>query len=203
MAKTDSKKRAEMMVKEWKKSRCTTRSLNDLIEMELLHDQELGGWRASEGESYPDPRASEIVVFEDLFKRGFGVPVHPFLQGLLLFYEIGICNLHPNSIPLVSTSIHLYEAFVGIEPHFNLFRYLFCLRKKGAVGGSKIVGGAYLNLRDEMKNRCLSCPWNTSLTEWYRRWFYNRDKPSSVMFCDVGYVLEKRASWMHHPEYTS
>ena len=141
------------MAKEWKKSRSTTRSLNNLVEMGLLHDQEFGGWRAPEGESYPDPRASEIVVFEDFFKRGFGVPVHPFLQSLLLYYEIGICNLHPNSILLMVTFIHLCEAFVGIEPHFDLFRYLFCLRKKGVVGGSKIAGGVYLNLRDGMKNR--------------------------------------------------
>ena len=45
MAKSDSKKRAEMMAKEWKKSQCTTRSLNDLVEMGLLHNQELGGRR--------------------------------------------------------------------------------------------------------------------------------------------------------------
>ena len=88
--------------------------------MGLLHNQELGGWRAPEGESYLD-RAVEIVVFEDFFKRGFGVPVHPFLQGLLLYYEIGICNLHPNSILIVGTFIHLSEAFISIEPHFNLF----------------------------------------------------------------------------------
>jgi hypothetical protein len=143
MAKSDSKKRAEMMAKEWKKSKSTTKSSNELVEMGHQHNQELGGWRAPSGESFPDPRPSEIVVFEDFFKRGFGVLVHPFLQGLLLYYEIGICNLHPNSILLVATFIHLCEAFVGIEPHFNLFRYLFCLRKKGAVGGSKIAGGVY------------------------------------------------------------
>jgi len=55
MAKSDLKKSAEMMAKEWKKSRSTTRSLNDLVQMGLLHDQELGGWRALEGKSYPDP----------------------------------------------------------------------------------------------------------------------------------------------------
>jgi len=43
MAKSDVKKRSEMMAKEWIKSRCTTRSLNDLVEMGLLHNQELGG----------------------------------------------------------------------------------------------------------------------------------------------------------------
>jgi len=99
MVKSDSKKRAQMMAKEWKKSRSNTRSLNDLVGMGLLHNHELGGWRAPEGESYPEPCAGEIIVFEDYFKRGFRVPIHPFLQGLLLYYEIGICNLHPNSIP--------------------------------------------------------------------------------------------------------
>jgi len=107
MAKSDSKKRAKMMAKESKKSRSTTRSLNNLVGMGLLHNQELSGWRAPEGESYPDPCAGEIVVFEDYFKRGFGVPVHPFLQGILLYYEIRNCNVHPNFILLISTSIHL------------------------------------------------------------------------------------------------
>jgi len=73
------------------------------------------------------------------------------------------------------------------------------LRKKGAVGGSKIAGGVYLNLRDGMKNRYISCPWNTSLTEWYRRWFYIKEEPSSTTFCDIGYVPEKLTD---RPEYT-
>jgi len=55
MAKCDSKKRAKMMAKEWKKSRSNTRSLNDLVEKGLLHNQELGGWRAPEGESCNTP----------------------------------------------------------------------------------------------------------------------------------------------------
>jgi len=118
------------------------------------------------------------------------------------YYEITICNLHPNSILLVATFIHLCEAFVGIEPHFDLFCYLFCLMKKGAVGGSKIAGGVYLNLRDGLNNRYLSCPWNTSLTKWYKRWFYIREEPGSATFCDVGYIPKKRVSWTDWPEYT-
>jgi hypothetical protein len=135
MAKTEAQKRAEVM-KEWWKSKSTEWSINDLISLGVLHDKVLGGWRASDSESFPDPQPGEIVVFEDFFKRGFGVPIHPFLQGLCMYYEIGICNLHPNSILLVSTFIHLCEVFCGFDPHFNLFRYLFCLRKKGSKGGS-------------------------------------------------------------------
>jgi hypothetical protein len=119
----------------------TESSINELASLGVLHDKELGGWRASESESFPDPQPSEIVVFEDFFERGFGVPVHPFLQGLCLYYEIGICNLHPNSILLVSTFIHLCEAFGGFLPHFDLFRYLFYLQKKGSRGVLRLPAG--------------------------------------------------------------
>ena len=45
MAKSDSKKRAKMMAKELKKSKSTTKSIKELVEMGHLHNQELGGWR--------------------------------------------------------------------------------------------------------------------------------------------------------------
>jgi len=35
-----------------------------------------------------------------------------------------------------------------------------------------------------MKNCYLSYPWNTSLIEWYKRWFYIREEPGSATFCD-------------------
>jgi hypothetical protein len=74
--------------------------------MGVLHAQELAGWRAPNLEPYPDPQGGEIVVFEEYFTHGFGVPVHPFLQGLCNYYEINICNLHPNSVLLVACFIY-------------------------------------------------------------------------------------------------
>ena len=69
---------------------------------------------------------------------GRKLPVYPFVQGLLFYYEIGICNLHPNSVLLISTFIHICEAYAGIEPHLDLFCYLFCLRKKGSHGDPRL-----------------------------------------------------------------
>jgi hypothetical protein len=110
MAKTEAVKRAKMMRKEWWKSKSTETTINDLVGLGVLHNRELVGWCPAGSDSYPNPRPGEIVVFEDFFKRGFGVPV----QGLCLFYEIGICNLHPNSILLVSVFIifvrHMWES---------------------------------------------------------------------------------------------
>ena len=91
------------------------------------------------------PNTDELVVFEDYFWRGLGFPVHPFLQDLLVFWSISLFTLHPNTVLHISIFIHFYEAFLGVLPHFNLFRHLFWLKKKGG-GDSKVVGDVYLQL---------------------------------------------------------
>ena len=78
------------------------------------------------------------------------------------FWALSLCNLHPNSILHISIFIHLYEAYLGILPHFNLFRHLFWLKKKGG-GGSKVVGDVYLQLWDGMNSEYINVPLNTSL----------------------------------------
>jgi hypothetical protein len=43
-----------------------------------------------------DPKGGEIVVFEEYFTHGFGVPVHPFLPGLCNYYEISVTWICPD-----------------------------------------------------------------------------------------------------------
>jgi hypothetical protein len=69
----------------------------------------------------------------------------PFYENFAIT-RVNICNLHPNSVLAVSIFITLYESYLGIQPHFNLWRHFFCIKKKGGAGGSKIARGAYLNL---------------------------------------------------------
>ena len=80
----------------------------------------------------------------------------------MVFWSISLCNLHPNTILHISIFIHFCEAFLGIIPHFNLFRHLFWLKKKGG-DGSKVVDGIYLQLRDGMASEYINVPLNTSL----------------------------------------
>ena len=89
------------------------------------------------------PHTDEVVVFEDYFWRGLGFNIHPFLSNLLEFQTLSLCNLHPNTILHILIFIHFCEAYLGILPHFNLFRHLFWLKKKGG-SGSKVVGDVYL-----------------------------------------------------------
>ena len=48
-----------------------------------------------------------------------------FLISSDVFFTTGIQvhHLTPNSILHISIFVHLYEAFLGIEPHFDLFQH--------------------------------------------------------------------------------
>ena len=106
-------------------------ALNQLVVDGVLPDRVTAGWHPAHGESFPTPCGDELVVFEHYYYRGFGVLIHPFLCGLIDYYGISLCNLGPNSILHVSVFIHFCEAYLGILPHFDLFRHFFCLKPRG------------------------------------------------------------------------
>ena len=116
---------------EWMESVSNKAMLNQLVVHGVLPDRVTGGWCLTRGESFPTPRGDELVVFEDYFYHGFGVPIHPFLRGLIDYYGISLFNLSPNSILHVFVFVHFCEAYLGILPHFDLFHHFFCLKNRG------------------------------------------------------------------------
>ena len=113
---------------EWVGSVSNEATLNRSVEDDVLPDRVTAGWRPAHGESFLTPRGDELVVFEDYFYRRFGIPMHPFLRGLVGYYENSICNLSPNSIQHVSVFIHFCGAYLSILSHFDLFCHFFCLK---------------------------------------------------------------------------
>ena len=128
---------------EWVPSLMGEMELNEMVEAGVLPDHVTTEWRSIDGEPYLMPHTNKLVVFKDYLWRGLGLLVHPFLRDLLEFWGVSLCNLHPNTILHISVFIHFCEVYLGILPHFNLFRHLFWLKKKGG-GSSRVVGGAYL-----------------------------------------------------------
>ena len=129
--------------KEWVPSLMGETEFNEMVEAGVLPNCVTVGWRPADGEPYPMPHTDEVIVFEDYFWRGLGLPIHPFLHDLVEYWGVSLCNLHPNTILHIAIFIHFYEAYLVILPHFNLFRHLFWLKKKGR-GSSRVVGGVYL-----------------------------------------------------------
>jgi hypothetical protein len=109
-----------------------------LVNRGLLRPKEEVEWRAAAGEQFPSEDVKEHVVFASFFERGFNLPVGDFFRDLLYYYQLELVHLVPNSITVVSTFIHFCEVYLGISPHFLLWRnFLFVkstCKRSGPVG---------------------------------------------------------------------
>jgi hypothetical protein len=85
-------------------------------------------WRATAGEEFPSEDVKQQVIFAFFFEHGFSLPAGDFFRGLMYYYRLGLVHLVPNSVIVVSTFIPFCEAYLGIPPHFLLWRYFFMLR---------------------------------------------------------------------------
>jgi hypothetical protein len=59
-------------------------------------------------------------MFLAFLLRGFSLPAHEFLRGLLFVYGVQLHQLTPNSLLHIAYFVTLCESFLGIEPHFLL-----------------------------------------------------------------------------------
>ena len=88
-------------------------------------------------------RNNHVLV---LLREGFTLPVGGFFRRLLQFYGLEVTHLKLNSIAQIVIFIHLYEGYLGIAPHFNLWRALYCLKGHLSNVQQNMVGGAAFSL---------------------------------------------------------
>jgi hypothetical protein len=100
-------------------------------------------------ERIPKPQSGFRVMFLAFLLRGLSLPAHEFLRGLLYVYGVQLHQLTPNSLLHIACFITLRESFLGIEPHFTLWRSLFRLRPSISLSKKPELGGAVISVRAE------------------------------------------------------
>jgi hypothetical protein len=100
-------------------------------------------------ERIPKPQSSFRVMFFAFLLRGLSLPAHEFLRGLLFVYGVQLHQLTPNLILHIACFITLCESFLGIEPHFLLWKSLFWLHPSVALTKKPELGGAVISIRAE------------------------------------------------------
>ena len=92
--------------------------------------------------------------------------------------------------------IHLCEAFLGIAPHFNLWRALYHLKGYPSNARRNVVGGAAFSLRQGQSYLALEL-WNSN-KGWNKEWFMVSN-PSPCLPARTGRAPEYRACWKELP----
>jgi hypothetical protein len=131
----------------WTPSKCSDSDLESLISAGLLPVKSVIQWHSAFGQDRSYENTGEVVAFAPNFEWGLGLPCSVFFSGLLSYYRIQLHHLTPNSFVHLSIFVHLCEPFLGIDPHFELFRFLFHPKPQPNSIKLDVVGGAGLQLR--------------------------------------------------------
>jgi hypothetical protein len=158
----------------WVRSTMTEVKIQALLDHGLLRPKVEVEWRAAAGEQFPSEDVKEQAIFASFFERGFNLPAGHFFRGLLYYYQLELVHLVPNSITLVSTFIHFCEAYLGILPHFLLWRYFFYVKSTGKRSGP--VGAVMFNLRSGLKAEWIDTDLPDNTAGWRSEWFYIADQ---------------------------
>jgi hypothetical protein len=89
--------------------------------------------------------------------HGLSFPTHQFLRGLLFVYGVQLHQLTPNLILHIACFVTLYESFLGIDPHWVLWKFLFRLHPSVSLDKNPEMGGAVVSVRSE--SHYLSSTW--------------------------------------------
>jgi hypothetical protein len=154
-------------------------------------------------ERIPKPPSGYRVMFLAFLMCGISFPAHEFLCELLFVYGVQLHQLMPNSILHVACFVTLCESFLWIEPHWILWKFLFCLRPSVALSKNPKLGGAVVSVRAEV--HYLEFTMAASVQGWKKKWFYTKDQKNSssdqygIGPFDANQDLKKLSSWDSPP----
>ena len=83
----------------WGRSSITPQRLEGLVHCGLLRPlTAVEEWWLPGNEDEPSPPEGYVVSFAHFHERGFAIPTHKFLRGLLDYYKVELQHLTPNGV---------------------------------------------------------------------------------------------------------
>jgi hypothetical protein len=155
-------------VSKWTHSKFVDKDLQKAAKDGILKDNAMEN-RLAGPEAIPNPPVGFQVMFLAFVLRGLSFPPHNFLCGLLFTYGIQLHDLNPNTILHIACFIMVCECFLGIKPHWALWRRIFVVMSPLRYQ----AGGFNCTIWLEVDYFSLRMPENN--LGWRTRWFYARD----------------------------
>jgi hypothetical protein len=157
-------------------------------------------------ERIPKPPSGYQVMILAFLLHGLSLPAHKFLRGLLFVYGVRLHQPTPNSILHIVYFVTLRESFLGIDPHWILWKFLFRLCPSVSLAKNPELSGAVISVRAE--SHYLEFNMAVSVQGWRKKWFYIKDQKTassdnfSIAPFDANKSLTKLTSWDSPPTET-
>jgi hypothetical protein len=107
-------------------------------------------------------------------ERGFSMPPHWFLHSLLQYYDLVLHHLTPLGVLHIVAFVTLSEAYLGIDPELDLWKYFFCVqRPQDPEAKLTISWGVVIHVKaGHGVDPYLEIPMPRSMKWWQKKWFY-------------------------------
>lgn len=120
----------------------------------------------------PDQPIPQAVLFAQFFKLGLSLPMHPFIQELLEFYDIAPLQLTPNSYRMAMCMYILYKIELEKDLTAHELGYFYQLKQSG-----KNTGYFYLAAWNVHEGKCIRGN-KQGMTGWFKQFLYCYDCPA-------------------------
>jgi hypothetical protein len=179
----------------WLKSNIPAKTFQSMEREGLIPPENAKAWRRAGKETTPVPHANEHVAFVDHISRGLSFPLHPFVLAVLAAYDIQLHDLLPNSVQHLACFIVLCECFLGVAPHWVLWKRIFVVKPQPSKTDLHEVGGCNLQVNPQVEY--LEMKFSQSAQGWRSRWFYVKDEASAdgEPLVKMGVPVIPRKSW--------
>jgi hypothetical protein len=171
-----------MVEQDWTPSIVMQRHLQSLVSRGFMTMEELVTSCVPEDPISPASVDGYVVSFVAFYERGFGVSSNRFLHSLLQHCRLELHNLTPSKMLHIMAFMTLCEAYMGIDPHFDLCNHFFCVRRPQdpdmelAILGVMVV---HINSGHAIEPY-FDIPMLKSMKGWWKKWFYSRNNVDST-----------------------
>jgi hypothetical protein len=144
---------------------------------------ELEACRVSEDPTFPTPTDGYVVSFVAFYERGFSMPPHRFLHSLLRYYDLEVHHLTPSGVLHIAAFVTLCEAYLGIDPEIDLWKYFFRVQHPQDLKVElTIFGGMVIHVKAGHEvDPYIEIPMPRSMKGWHKKWFYLRNDASTSL----------------------
>jgi hypothetical protein len=160
---------------------------------------ELATCRMPEYLSSPVSAGGYVVACAAFYEWGFSVSSHRFLCSLLQFYGLELHHLTASGILHIAAFVTLCEAYMGIEPHFNLWNYFFCAWLQQGSGAEAATLGSVdiFIISGHRVDPYLRLPMPGPPDEWQKVWFFLRNDVYTLLPMFTGSHLVPQPNWWY------
>jgi hypothetical protein len=113
--------------------------------------------------------------------------------------------LNPNRIQHITAFVMLCEGYLGIKPHFELWKYFFACslqkkREKNKAELSVLMGCVSIHLQGDRVARYIPIALTKSNKGWHKLWFYLKNDATAPLSIFFGCLIEEvPLEWGYEP----